>query len=119
MILAALQALSLCSSREGALSEVKRGDYGGEKRGSEKEEKLLSSAITTVSRPGSGELSKLKPNWKKAQRVESSDPPVWREILHQGSYGSVEKYDPFGLDYITLSQSRKCCTCCGTSRKLQ
>lgn len=75
MIHAVLQALSRCSGRKRALSEVKRRDYN-EKKASRKEEKLLSSALTTLSGPGSGELAKLKPNWKKAQRAESQDPPV-------------------------------------------
>lgn len=46
------------------------------KRGSGKEGKLLSSAVTTLKRPGAGELSRLKLNWKKALRAESRDPPM-------------------------------------------
>lgn len=57
------------------LSVVKRRDYDG-KKASRKEEKLLSLALTTLSGTGSGELAKLKPNWKKAHRAESRDPSV-------------------------------------------
>lgn len=61
-----------------------------------KGEKLLSSAVTTLSRPGSGELAILKPNWKKAPRAESRDPPEWRGgVLQQGSYGSGKNYRSF------------------------
>lgn len=61
-----------------------------------KGEKLLSSAVTTLSRPGSGELAILKPNWKKALRAESRDPPERRRgVLQQGSDGSGKNYRSF------------------------
>lgn len=70
-----------------------------EKKVSGKEEKLLSLPVTTLSRPGSGELGKLKPNWKKDPRAESRDPTMWRRgVLQQGSYGSYgsgKKYGTF------------------------
>lgn len=75
-----------------------------EKEAPRKEEKLLSSAVTTLSRPGSGELAKLKPNWKKAPRAENRDPPVCRRgVLQQGSYGSAKKYGSF---YVRLYNIR-------------
>lgn len=84
-----------------------------EKKVSEKEEKLLSSALTPLSRPGSGELAKLKPNWKKA-REQRTDPPVWRRgVLQQGkkylSFHMRFRYQ-FRVDYMTYKC--RCYDCC-------
>lgn len=45
------------------LSGVEREDYDG--RGSGRRRLPVAAAITTLSGPGSGEISTLKPNWKR------------------------------------------------------
>lgn len=88
-----------------ALGRLREGITAG-KWGSGKEEKLLSSAVTTLSRPGSRELFQTEAKLEKNPQEQRSTPAEDKNITPRCLWLWEETWIFLRLNYIILGLSR-------------